>query len=105
MTNKEDRPNCPEHLDGETKKGYLFKNDVVFCNANVCRYDKEVVITYFNEKVTLCKAKALLSKLELDNPDKTKKSNKLGAVHRPDPEIRTLADVRYIPIEQLQGQL
>ena len=67
---------CPEYINGKVMEDYLLKNQVVFCDAEVCLYNKELTTTLSEENMTLCSSKAWLTKKELDNPNKDKKSNK-----------------------------
>ncbi len=70
-----DSPNCPKYLEGVAKEGLFLKNEVVFCSANICQYNKELPISLEGEPMTLCKSKGLLKKVELDNPDLEKTEN------------------------------
>ena len=67
---------CPEYSKGNAKKDFLFRNEVVFCSANICRYDKELPISIGKQPMTLCKSKGLLKKVEIQNPNTKKTKNK-----------------------------
>ena len=76
MENSENLEKCPEYIRGNAKEDYFFKNKLVFCSKKICPYNKEIPVSFDGEKITFCKSKGLLKKIELENPDKSKKENK-----------------------------
>jgi hypothetical protein len=88
---------CQEYILGNAKEEYFLKNKVVFCHAKVCPYDKEFVTTFEGENMTFCTSKGLLKKVEIDNPNKDKKSNK--PLILPETNFKNIGDiskVRYL---------
>lgn len=97
---------CPMYEQGNAKEEYFLKNKVVFCDAKVCPYNKEFVTTFEGENMTFCISKGLLKKVELDNPDKNKKSNKPLII--PETNSKNIGDiskVRYLQFTTLQNLL
>ncbi len=91
---------CPKYANGKAKEEFFLRNKVVFCHAKFCPYNKELVTSFEGEKIVLCKSKGLLEKIELDNPDKNKKTNNPQIL----PEYSKIGDiskVRYFQFSPL----
>ena len=96
MENKENMEKCPEFIISHARKDMLLGNEVVFCYAKVCPYNKEIITSLSGESITLCAPKGLLKKTELYNPDKTKKSNESTVYPQSNLPIGNLSKVNYI---------
>ncbi len=66
---------CPKYEEGQAEESQLFRNNVVFCYAKACPYNKEFPTSLDGDYMTLCKSKGLLTKIEIENPDLEKKEN------------------------------
>ena len=107
MGNKEDLEKCPKYANRIAEEYSLWgeENKLVFCNAEVCPYNKELTTTLGENKMTICSSKGLLIKTELDNPDTTKKSNKPKVYPLFDLEVNNLTEVEYFQFKQPENQL
>ena len=102
MGNKEDLKKCPEYADGKAGE-YSFlgeENKLVFCNAEVCPYNKEISTTFGENRMIICNSKGLLKKTELDKPDTDKRSNKPKVY--PPCDLEEIGDFTKIDYRQLQ---
>ena len=93
---------CPLYKQGKAIKSELLRNEVVFCHAEVCPYNKELPTTLYDENITLCSSKGLLKKTELENSDTNKKSNKPLIPFQSNLRSGDLTRVRYIKFKQLE---
>ncbi len=96
---------CPEYVLGNAREEFFLKNKVVLCNAKVCHYNKEFVTTFEEERMTFCTSKGLLKKVELDNPDKNKKSNKSPVLPEANPHMGDISKIRYLQFTTPENQL